>query len=181
MLTATAVVACALNLLGRSLPTPVPIRFLEAPPAGVSKNAEAFLVRQPGTIYFITSSEVFRTAQRGYFEPGHAAACKKLASIIVHEEWHVQHGDDEEGAYVAQVTALLRVNAESAVVGGVRRAMASAVKLQRERRVAAANAAQAPAESCGQAAGCQAPAVALAPPPDVLLSESSAFASFRRP
>ena len=130
MLTTAAVVACALSLLGRS-ESAVPIRFLERPPGGVSRNAEAFRVRDPDTIYFITSSEAFRAAQRGDREIGHRAACKKLASIIVHEEWHVKNGADEQGAYLAQITALTAMHAESSMITGVRRAMTEVLKKQR--------------------------------------------------
>ena len=34
-----------------------------------------------------------------------------IASVLVHEEWHVRHGGDEAGAYAAQQTTLIRLNA----------------------------------------------------------------------
>jgi hypothetical protein len=119
-------------MLGRS-ESAVPIRFLERPPGGVSRNAEAFRVRDPDTIYLITSSDAFRAAQRGEREIGHKARCKKIASIIVHEEWHVKNGADEEGAYLAQITALTAMHAESSVITGVRLAM---MEVQKKRQTA---------------------------------------------
>jgi hypothetical protein len=38
-------------------------------------------------------------------------AARKLASILVHEEWHVRNGPDEEGAYAAQLITLMRLGA----------------------------------------------------------------------
>ena len=133
MLTTAAVVACALSMLGRST-TDVPIRFLERPPGGVSRNAEAFRVRDPDTIYLITSSDAFKAAQRGHREIGHKAGCKKIASIIVHEEWHVKNGSDEQGAYLAQITALTAMHAESSVITGVRLSMMEVLKSQKAPR-----------------------------------------------
>jgi hypothetical protein len=133
MLTEAAVLACALNLLGRST-TAVPVRFLARPPGGVSPNAEAFRVRNPDTIYLITSAEAFRSAQRGERERGYLAGCRKLASIVVHEEWHVKHGSDEQGAYLAQISALGAMHAESAVITGVRRAMVEVLKREKAQK-----------------------------------------------
>ena len=55
MLSAAAVVVCALDLLGRSNAA-APIQFLSSPPPAASRNAEAILVRNPTTIYLITST-----------------------------------------------------------------------------------------------------------------------------
>ena len=51
----------------------------------------------------------------------------KIASILVHEEWHLRNGADERGAYLAQLTALaaLCFNADSPVYWAVKRAMLS--------------------------------------------------------
>ena len=127
MLTAAAVVVCALDLLGRSTGSTVPIRFLDAPPAGASRNVEAFVTLNPDTIHLITSTAAFRDAQRGRGEPGHLDGCRKIASVIVHEEWHLRHGDDEEGAYFAQITTLMRLNAGAAMLTSVRQSMAAAL------------------------------------------------------
>jgi hypothetical protein len=133
MLTAAAVVACALSMLGRSPDSTVPIRFLDAPPHYASQNVEAFVMRNPDTIYMITSTAAFRDGFRGPGESGFTDACLKIASIIVHEEWHLRYGDDEEGAYLAQVMTLMRLNAAPTMISGVRRSMTIAVAAQRSR------------------------------------------------
>ena len=133
MLTAAAVVVCALDLLGRSGST-VPIRFLSQPPPGVSRNAEGFVVRNPDTIYLVTSTPVFQRAQRGLHEPGSRDACRHIASVIVHEEWHLRHGGDEEGAYLAQLTTLMVLNADGRALSAVRRSMTFVVAEQKARR-----------------------------------------------
>jgi hypothetical protein len=132
MLTAAAVVVCALDLLGRSSST-VPIRFLDAPPRVASQNAEAFVTRNPDTIYLITSATAFRDAQSGRTEWLRREGCLKIASVIVHEEWHLQHGDDEEGAYRAQLMALRLLNAGSPVITSVRRSMKAVLAAQNAR------------------------------------------------
>ena len=136
MLAAAAVVVCALDLLGRSSGSTIPIRLLDTAPAGASAGVEAFVTRNPDTIFLITSSEVFRTAQRGYAEPGAPEACRKIASIIVHEEWHLLHGADEENAYLAQLTALKMLGAESATMVSVRLSMTAVLAEQRRRAAA---------------------------------------------
>ena len=47
------------------------------------------------------------------------------ASLLVHEEWHLRHGADERGAYLAQLTALhaLGFDEHSSVYWGVKKAM----------------------------------------------------------
>jgi len=129
MTTAMAVVVCALGLLGRSPDSLAPIRFLEHAPAGASPNVEAFVVHDPDTIYFITTAPIFREASE---RQGCQAldAVRKIASIIVHEEWHLHHGGDERGAYEAQLTALAMLGASSPTLTTVRRSMAVAIRQQ---------------------------------------------------
>lgn len=100
MLTAAAVLVCALSLIGRPMP---PIELLDVRPPDVSANAEAFVRRDPDRIFLLTCTEVFRDAQLRKRD-----AVRKLASILVHEEWHVKNGADEAGAYHAQLAELLR-------------------------------------------------------------------------
>ena len=106
MWTAAAVLACALSMLGRSERHFHPITLVEVAPPGASRNAEGFVTRDPGTIHILTSSAVFRevASSRSTCSPRPAVA--KIASIIVHEEWHLRNGADERGAYQAQLTAL---------------------------------------------------------------------------
>jgi hypothetical protein len=133
MLTAAAVVVCALDLLGRSASSTVPIKFLDAAPRGASQYVEAFVMRDPDTIYLITTSAAFRDAQNARTEWLRREGCLKIASVIVHEEWHLRHGDDEEGAYQAQLMALTMLNARSPVITSVRRSMQAVLAAQRAR------------------------------------------------
>lgn len=125
MWSAATILACALSMLGRSERHFHPINLIEAAPLGVSRNAEGFVTRDPGTIYVLTSSAVFREAAASRNECGAREAVAKIASIIVHEEWHLRNGADERGAYQAQLTALaaLGFNEESRVHWAVRRSM----------------------------------------------------------
>lgn len=109
MSTAALVLVCAIDLLGRSLQQFPRVELLEVLPPGVSSNAEAFVRRNPNIIHLVTTTPVFRAAQaaqegHGYCRDRESLA--KIASIIVHEEWHLRYGPDEKGAYEAQLTAL---------------------------------------------------------------------------
>jgi hypothetical protein len=128
------VLVCALELLGRSASSMPPIKVLALPPADVSVNAEGFVRGNDGIIYVVASGVAY-----------HQASCDdrrsllKLASVLVHEEWHIRHGTDERGAYEAQLGTLLRLGAQpdSFVYTGVVRSMNSVLKAQER---AAANA-----------------------------------------
>ncbi len=133
MLTPAAVIVFALSLLGRSPDSVVPIRFVDAPPPGVSKNAEAFITGDMDVIYVITSTDTFRRARRGPFEPGALNAFRRIASILVHEEWHLRHGPDEEGAYLAQMTALAFLRADPATISSVKRSLLAVIEMKRRR------------------------------------------------
>lgn len=131
MFSAASVVVCALSLLGRSAHTLPPIAFVDVPPPGVSRHADAFVRRAPDTIYIVTSASAFQTAQRARYRCGDYRALAKIASVIVHEEWHIRHGADERGAYEAQVMALrgtLGFDADSPIVHGVRAAMRATLR-----------------------------------------------------
>jgi hypothetical protein len=128
MLAAAAVVACALNLLGRTEAI-VPIKLLTVPPPEASATAEAFVARDPPAIYLITSTAAFRDAQSE--GSGHLDGCRKVASMIVHEEWHLRHGADEQGAYYAQITALAAMGASTVQIADVRRSMFAVLRTPR--------------------------------------------------
>jgi len=104
--TAETVLVCALTLLGRPADSFPPITFINEPPADVSRYAEAFVRTGERRIYVITSSWMFQRAQNATFQCGEHQALRKLASVLVHEEWHVTHGGDEAGAYAAQLITL---------------------------------------------------------------------------
>src|SRR5262245_44526384 len=99
MMSAAAVLVCALGLLGRSPSSFPPIVLLDTRPADITPTAEAFVRRGPDTIYLLTTTVAFRKAQAANKD-----ALKKLASVLVHEEWHVRNGPDERGAYQAQLS-----------------------------------------------------------------------------
>lgn len=127
MSTAALVLACALDLLGRS-PQQFPrFELLDVRPPGVSPNAEAFVRRNPDVIHLLTTAPVFRTAlgaqAKGRCRDRESLA--KIASIIVHEEWHLGHGPDERSAYEAQLTALtmLGFGPSTPLFSSVRRSM----------------------------------------------------------
>jgi hypothetical protein len=131
MSAAAVVLACALDLLGRSASQLPAIRVLDTAPFPVSPNAQAFINRSESVIYLIASAPAFREAMvaqarsrgRGQCEPRNAL--KMIASVIVHEEWHLLNGPDERGAYQAQLTTLhwLGLGAGSWAASDVTRSM----------------------------------------------------------
>jgi hypothetical protein len=137
MTSAATVLVCALELLGRSAGSLPRIELINVRPPHASVNVEAFVDPRNSTIYILTTSEVFGAVQRARKRCGNLEGVRKLASIIVHEEWHVLHGSDEEGAYLAQLTALDMLGARDTLLyNGVRRAMAAVLAQQRSARVA---------------------------------------------
>ena len=141
MLSAASVLVCALEALGRAPGGLPPIQFVEVAPREASAHVEAYVPRNSSTIFLLTSSAVFRTVQRS--DCTNLEAIRKLASIIVHEEWHVRYGSDERGAYQAQLDALIRLGAraDSALFRGVLRSMETvlAERAARPRTIVAAN------------------------------------------
>ena len=140
MWSAATVVVCALSLLGRSPQTLPPIALVEVRPADVSPQAEGFVRRgSEDTIYLITSTSAFQSAQRARYRCGNVQAVIKVASVIVHEEWHVRHGPDERGAYSAQMMALrstLGVDPDRPLFKSVRASMNAVLEAQRSRSAA---------------------------------------------
>jgi hypothetical protein len=136
MTSAAVVLACAVATLGRAPHTMPPVEFVEQPPPGVSRNAEAFFRREPDTIYLITSSSVFREAQAAEPRCSNYQAQTKLASIVAHELWHLKHGTDERGAYLAQLTTLiwLGYGPSSSLFSEVQASMLAVVTPRKTRR-----------------------------------------------
>ena len=122
------VLVCALEMLLRSAATFPPIVLIDTRPADVSPAAEAFVRRNPDAIYVLKSSFTFRAAQAG-----DRGALQKLASILVHEEWHLKHGQDERAAYQAQLTTLLSLGLRDGrpVFDEVRRSMLAVLAAQK--------------------------------------------------
>ena len=125
MWSAATVLVCALDLIGRSAVSFPPIALIDVRPSGVDARAEAFVLQGRDAIYLLTSSDVFRRARQANYKCGELNAVRKLASVLVHEEWHVRNGPDERGAYEAQLMALTTMGAGpgSPVYAGVHRAM----------------------------------------------------------
>lgn len=133
MWSAATILVCALDLLGRSVTSLPPIVFVDTRPPDVSERAEGFVRIGDPTIYLLTSSAVFKEAQSSREKCAGFPALRKLASIIVHEEWHVRHGADERGAYEAQLTALATMGGGlgSPIYGAVKQAMHAAIATQK--------------------------------------------------
>ena len=140
MWSAAVVLVCALDLLGRSPEALPPITLLDAAPRAASPTAVGFVVRGERRIFLITSSDAFRTARAAQHRCGEQDALRTIASVIVHEEWHVRYGADERGAYEAQLLALIRMGADagSSVYSSVNRAMQTV--MARDRAAARVNA-----------------------------------------
>jgi hypothetical protein len=128
MLSAAAVLVCAFDLLARPAASFAPIVLLDTRPPDVSSTAEAFVRRDPDTIYLLTSTSVFRAAQNGSRE-----ALLKVASILVHEQWHIVNGNDEERAYQAQLMSLymMGIPYNRPIAADVRRAMFTVIKARK--------------------------------------------------
>ena len=111
-----------------------PIQVLDTPPAYASVGTEAFV--RGGTIYVIGSSAVVRDASARRGRCGDIFAVKKLASILVHEEWHITHPGDERGAYYRQLIALqeLGINPGHAVYHDVQLSMQRVLELHKRER-----------------------------------------------
>jgi hypothetical protein len=108
---AEAVLVCALELLGRSEPGFPAVEFVEHVPAGVSASAEGYAFYAEARIVLVTSTSAFTKARRASYRCGDVEAIREIAGVLAHEEWHVRHGPDEQGAYDAQLIALLYVDA----------------------------------------------------------------------
>jgi hypothetical protein len=131
MWSAAVVLACALDLLGRSAESFPPIVVLEARPPAVSADADAFTRRGDSTIYLLATSPSFQTARTAIYKCGQYDALRKLASVLVHEEWHIRNGTDEEGAYAEQLRTLASLNAGPG--HPIYRGVARSMKVARER------------------------------------------------
>ena len=91
---------------GRRLPR---IEILARKPPGASARATAFADPDRRVIYLVASEPPFSialAAQVSTAECRDPEALKMVASVIVHEEWHLRHGRDERGAYDAQLMTL---------------------------------------------------------------------------
>jgi hypothetical protein len=122
-----AVFVCALMLLGRTQQSFPTVQFVEKAPAPVSASAEAYVLTDEKRVVLITSTWAFRSARAAQYQCGRIQALQQIAGVLAHEEWHVRHGLDEEGAYDAQLTALTSVGADPVLFNSVMRAKLRAV------------------------------------------------------
>ena len=134
MWTAETVLVCALSLLHRSVASFPPIEFVASRPAHVSPNADAFVPLGDTRIYLITTSPAFTRARRSVYKCGELNALRKIASVLVHEEWHVRHGSNEAGAYAAQLSTLIYLDAGpgNPLYSEVTRSMQATLRRSRE-------------------------------------------------
>jgi hypothetical protein len=101
----------------------LPIVLAATPPDGASDGVEAWEIRKPDgqmQIGVYRESAAFRCASGLILE--NYQCLLKVASAIVHEAWHYNHGANEAGAYEAQIAFLVLNGGSSAQVAGVRRA-----------------------------------------------------------
>jgi len=136
MLDAATAIVCALAALGRSAASMPPIQVIETAPLYTSVGTEAFVDRAGQTIVVIGSSDVVRDAADSRGRCGEQYAVKKLASILVHEEWHILHGPDEEKAYQRQLRTLMQLGVppDHKVYRNVQRSMIAAVNARKRER-----------------------------------------------
>jgi hypothetical protein len=135
MASAASVLVCALELLSGSIGSLPPIYLVGTLPNDASIGVEGFVRLEQRAIFIVTTSPAFRAAAATEARCGNLMALRKIASIVVHEHWHLQHGADERGAYQAQLMALMRMNAGpgTPVYDGVARSMRHVLADQRQR------------------------------------------------
>jgi hypothetical protein len=111
----------AIQLAGRHV-VRFPITLVSVLPDGASPGIEAWAVREAahdGRVFVYTGSKVFLCAR---MLPGNHQCLVKLASIIVHEAWHLRFGPSEAGAYEEQIAFLLLNGGSGPRITEVRRA-----------------------------------------------------------
>ncbi len=145
MWNAATVVVCALGLVGRSEAGFPPVKFVKKAPVGVSPSAAGYTLPAEAHIVLVTSTSAFTRAQRAPSRCGDVDAIREIAGVLAHEAWHLRHGPDEEGAYDAQLIALLSVGAASngPLFHKVMQAKRAVAVMQAKRAVAAKRAADA--------------------------------------
>lgn len=107
----TEVLVFVLALLGGEAKALPQIELVHIRPADASPTAEGYTRRGSNTIYLLTDTPVFQEALRSQRWDADGAPFVKLASIVMHEAWHVRNGPDERGAYEAQLFTLSRLGA----------------------------------------------------------------------
>jgi hypothetical protein len=62
-------------------------------------------------VVLVTSASAFTRARRTKDQCGDLDATREIAGVLAHEEWHLLHGPDEQGAYHAELIALIYLGA----------------------------------------------------------------------
>ena len=126
----------ALDLLKWS-PDHVPmIEVVDVCPPGVSLIAQGWTVydgngKPRPTIYVAGWSALYRAILANRLDVQYNLI--RLAGVLAHERAHIEHGQNEEWAYLAQLTTLEHLRAHDIDIANVRRAL-EAVKRQQHRR-----------------------------------------------
>lgn len=99
----------------------IPIVLATTPPVSGSRGIEGWTSYDAGgngeRIFLYVGSDMFRCARW----PFGMRQCRiRLASVLVHEAWHWEHGRDEGDAYEAQIAFLMRNGAATEHVKAVR-------------------------------------------------------------
>jgi hypothetical protein len=134
---ATKTLEEAIRLAGPSI-AGLPIVLAGVPPAEASRGVEAWTLRTADgngeRIVVYSESDAFHCASN----PNRLdyQCLLKLASAIIHEAWHYEHGLDETGAYDAQIAYLTTRGGNGYLIAGVRLARAHVLNAQQaiERR-----------------------------------------------
>jgi hypothetical protein len=110
-----AVLDRALRLVGQPSYAGLPLVLISELPRAVSSGAEAWTVfdeqGKGDRIFVYTRSRTFQCASASRRDQEQCLL--KLASVIVHEAWHLRNGLDDVGAYEAQLTFLHLIEASS--------------------------------------------------------------------
>jgi hypothetical protein len=110
-----AVLDRALRLVGQPSYAGLPLVLISELPRAVSPGAEAWTVfdeqGKGDRIFVYTRSRTFQCASASRRDQGQCLL--KLASVIVHEAWHLRNGLDEVGAYEAQLSFLRLIEASA--------------------------------------------------------------------
>jgi hypothetical protein len=108
---AEIVLVCALTLLHRSEDSFPPIVLVDLRPSHLSADADGYVLEGDARIHLVTTTAAFTRARKALYRCGDLQPLRKIASVLIHEEWHVRHGADEPGAYAAQLTTLASLDA----------------------------------------------------------------------
>jgi hypothetical protein len=116
----------------------LPITLASVTPPGASRGIEAWTSYDAtgidDRILVYTGSDMFRCASR----PLRMRQCViRLASVLVHEAWHLEHGPNEEDAYEVQIAFLLKNGAAAEHVAAVRLAQNRVVAAEQRATAAA--------------------------------------------